>query len=196
MGQQLQFPVIVTYKYACDIRVIRMLRQRGSGNSTTQIARKLNEQHGEVWMKNTIHYLTDAKEFVDANASGLITKPNFDKPPMMTPVPKYQWLLHIYGRDVMTRIDQVKASITSIFGEVLKMDSTKKVNRYWEEMLKLKIYCRQPVCMFKIDSVLNRPNFVVSGREKVGRKGCWYGDLVFQCWKSIRPSIDECADRK
>ncbi|KAG1664134.1 hypothetical protein GQR58_019951 [Nymphon striatum] len=88
MGQQLQFPVIVTYKYACDIRVIRLLRQRGMGNSTAQMEKKLTEQHGEVWMKNAILYLTHAKEFIDASAKGLIVKPHFDYPPVMTPIVK------------------------------------------------------------------------------------------------------------
>ena len=34
----------------------------------------------------------------------------------------------VYGQDILSRLDHIKASITSIFGSILKMDSTKKVN--------------------------------------------------------------------
>ncbi|KAG1647747.1 hypothetical protein GQR58_030363 [Nymphon striatum] len=47
--------------------------------------------------------------------------------PVMPPVPKAKWLLYIYSRDVWSRLDEVKAVITSTFGEVLKMDSTKQL---------------------------------------------------------------------
>ena len=34
-GHQLKFPVLITYQYACDVKVIRLLRQRSLGNSST-----------------------------------------------------------------------------------------------------------------------------------------------------------------
>ena len=45
----------------------------------------------------------------------------------MTLVPKGPWFLAVYVRDVLSRLDEVKAKITSTFGSVLKMESTKKV---------------------------------------------------------------------
>jgi hypothetical protein len=129
IGHQRQFPVVLTHQYACDVKVIRMLRQRGLGNGTTMMYKKLCEQHGEIWLKKTSHYLTDAKAFKDATKSGLINLPSFQEPPSHPPVPSPKWLFHIYGRDVMARLQEVKASITSIFGNVLKMDSTKKVTK-------------------------------------------------------------------
>lgn len=47
--------------------------------------------------------------------------------PSMQPVPSAPWFLAVFVRDVMTRLDEVKAKITSTFGTVLKLDSTKKV---------------------------------------------------------------------
>jgi hypothetical protein len=138
IGQQLQFPVILTYQNACDVKVIRLLRQRGLGNSTTQVQKKLSEQHSEAWLQRVAHYLTEAKAFMDAHGSGLIDQVNFEEPPPMRPVLTPAWLLHIYGRDVMTRVDEVKATITSVFGEVLKVDSTKKVN---DPVLKIQLEC-------------------------------------------------------
>ena len=34
IGHQLQFPVLITHKYACDVKVVRLLRTRGAGNSS------------------------------------------------------------------------------------------------------------------------------------------------------------------
>ena len=47
----------------------------------------------------------------------------------MPPVPTPVWLLTVYSYDVLSRLDEVKARVTSIFGSILKMDSTKKVMR-------------------------------------------------------------------
>ncbi|KAB5528392.1 hypothetical protein PHYPO_G00139700 [Pangasianodon hypophthalmus] len=51
------FGVILTYKYACDIRVIRLLRERTLGNSPTRLARQLKENHGEEWLHHLAHYM-------------------------------------------------------------------------------------------------------------------------------------------
>ncbi|KAM6906791.1 uncharacterized protein PEZ65_017941 [Lycodopsis pacificus] len=47
----------------------------------------------------------------------------------MPPLPSPVWLLTVYGYDVLTRLDEYKARITSTFGSILKMDSTKKVTK-------------------------------------------------------------------
>ena len=46
----------------------------------------------------------------------------------MQRVPSSRWLLSVYAQDILQRLPEVKAKITSIFGNILKMDSTKKVN--------------------------------------------------------------------
>ena len=127
VGHKRQFPIIITYNYASDMRVVRLLRQRGTGNSSTQLQKKLNEQHNEVWLQQTTHYLTDCQTFVQASKKKLVLPQGFEDPPTRPPVPKPAWLLTVYCRDVLTRLEEVKASITSTFGTVLKIDSTKKV---------------------------------------------------------------------
>lgn len=47
--------------------------------------------------------------------------------PPMQPVPKPAWFLALYIRDVVGGIEETKAQLTSTFGTILKMDSTKKV---------------------------------------------------------------------
>ena len=127
MGHRLQFTALLMYHYACDARVIRLLRQRGLGNSASQLQKKLEEQHSERWLSKTIHYLNDCQYFKEAANSGLLTPPQFEDPLKFTQLPTYKWFLTVYVQDILPRIEEIKASVTSTFGSILKMDSTKKV---------------------------------------------------------------------
>lgn len=129
ISHRLQFPCILTSKLACDMAVVRLQRQRGLGNSSSQMQKQLEEQHSENWMLKVVQYLTDCQSFRKAVTAGLVMPMSFEKPPAMLPVPKHRWLMQVYAQDVLQRLDEIKASITSRFGRVLKMDSTKKVAR-------------------------------------------------------------------
>ncbi|MCJ8732679.1 hypothetical protein PDJAM_G00214140 [Pangasius djambal] len=59
------FRVILTYKYACDIHVICLLRERTLGNSPTRLARQLKENHGEEWLHHLAHYMEECAVFAD-----------------------------------------------------------------------------------------------------------------------------------
>ena len=124
---QLQFPVLLTYQYACDVRVIRLLRQRGLGNSSTQLQKKLNEEHSEKYLQQSAQYLTECKYFSRPSRIGLTSTIQFKEPPQFNAVPKYKWFLTVYAQDILSRMDFIKSSITSTFGRILKMDSTKKI---------------------------------------------------------------------
>ena len=128
IGHQLQFPVLITHKYACDVKVIRLLRTRGAGNSSTQLFRKLEEEHEEAWLGRCAQYLSDCQAFTRAQSRGILTIRKPEEPPARTCVPKPSWLLTAYCQDVLSRMEEVKAQITSTFGKVLKIDSTKKVS--------------------------------------------------------------------
>lgn len=125
IGHRLQFPAIMMYQYACDFRVIRMLRQRGLGNGPMQLIRKLREQHSEAWLTKVALLMTHIKPFCSSDALGIQLPPL--EPPAMVAVPGHKWLLSVYCVDVLQRLPEVKAAITSTFGNILKMDSTKKV---------------------------------------------------------------------
>ncbi|CAM4568810.1 unnamed protein product [Leuciscus chuanchicus] len=126
MGHRSQFPALLTYRYSCDNRVVRMMRERTLGNSVTQLYTKLMEQHSEAWTQRVLQYLTACEPFT---RSSLVQPPVFAEPPLLPALPKPKWLLAVYARDVLGRLDEVKAKITSVFGCVLKMDSTKKVTK-------------------------------------------------------------------
>ncbi|AWP12529.1 Hypothetical protein SMAX5B_015351 [Scophthalmus maximus] len=49
----------------------------------------------------------------------------------MRPVPKHRWLMQVYAQDVLQRLDEVKAAITSQYGRILKWIRPKR----WLESL-------------------------------------------------------------
>ncbi|KAM8822470.1 uncharacterized protein AB9W97_004889 [Spinachia spinachia] len=120
-----QFPAVLTYKLSCDMRVVIQLRSRTLGNSATQLYNTLREQHSDAWMRKAIQYLGVCEQFLAlCSARGQIPPP-----PQMPPVPSPVWLLTVYSYDVLARLEEYKARITSTFGSILKMDSTKKVTK-------------------------------------------------------------------
>mgnify|MGYP000055448152 CR=1 FL=1 len=129
IGHQLQFPLLLTYQYACDVRVIRLLRQRGLGNSSTQLQIKLNKEHSEKYLQQSPQYLTECKYLSRASTIGLTSTIQFKEPPQFNAVPKYKWFLTVYVQDLLNRMDFIKSSITSTFGRILKMNSPKKIVR-------------------------------------------------------------------
>ena len=55
----------------------------------------------------------------------------YEQPPAFCVPPGAAWFLSMYVRDVWSRLPLLKATITSTYGVILKMDSTKKVTRIW-----------------------------------------------------------------
>ncbi len=105
--------------------MIRFLRERTLGNSPSRLVRQLRENHSEEWLKRVCRYLGACSDFA---VQPSLHPVKFQDPPKPVAVPSHRWMLAVYGRDILSRIDQIKASITSTFGSILKMDSTKKVN--------------------------------------------------------------------
>ena len=101
-----------------------MLRERGVGNSVNQLAKKIREQHSENWLNCTAQYLTACEPFVK---SGFYPGAAIKPVPPFQDLPRPQWLMTVCIRDVFQRMDEVKAKVTSTYGSILKMDSTKKV---------------------------------------------------------------------
>ena len=64
---------------------------------------------------------------MQASKRQLVLAPKFDEPPPLPTLPKAGWLLTVSCREVLSWLEEVKAYITSTFGGLLKIDSTKKV---------------------------------------------------------------------
>ncbi|KAF6715539.1 hypothetical protein FQA47_016413 [Oryzias melastigma] len=121
-----EFRVILTRRYACDIRVIRLLRERGLGNSSARLIAQLKENHSEEWLQRVSRYTSECAAFM---ASQSLLPLHFQEPPKPPVVPSYKWLLVVYSRDILNRFEDIKANITSTYGSILKMDSTRKITK-------------------------------------------------------------------
>ncbi|XP_037829912.1 uncharacterized protein LOC119616758 [Kryptolebias marmoratus] len=118
--------VTETLRYACDIWVIRIIRDRTQGNSSARLLKQLKENHGEEWLNRLGHYLEECANFVNQPSLSPVV---CQEPPEPAVVPTDRWLSSVYGRDILSCIDHIKASITSTFGTILKLDCTKKITK-------------------------------------------------------------------
>lgn len=124
---QSEFPAVQTYQSACDNTVMEMLRGRTLGNSPTALQQRIHEIHSECHLRSCLSYLDDCRRY--KNYCVLYGKPvpQFDDPmPFRSPL-SARWLLGCYVRDVYARMPLIQASLTTTSGDILKMDSTKKV---------------------------------------------------------------------
>ncbi|XP_061916760.1 uncharacterized protein LOC133658582 [Entelurus aequoreus] len=124
-ANQAEFPAILTYKSSCDKKVIWQMQARTLGNSATRLRSNLIMEHSREWQTRAIGYLEVMDRFCAVSSSLL---PGACIPPMR-PLPSVSWLLSVYVREVLPRMEHTKARITSIFGSILKMDSTKKMTK-------------------------------------------------------------------
>lgn len=91
------------------------------GQQRISAAKKVTEQHKEVWLLWIVHYLTNCKTFLEAGRQQLVTLNKFDDLPSCIKFPKTGWLLTVYCLHVLLRIQQVKPLIsTQYFGQILK----------------------------------------------------------------------------
>ncbi|XP_051780334.1 uncharacterized protein LOC127527010 [Erpetoichthys calabaricus] len=102
------------------------MHERTLGNGASRLRRYLLEEHTRSWLTRSKKFMFAVTKFITSGAEPSTT-PRL--PPRMTPVPSAKWLLSIYARKVASRLEETKARITSIFGSILKMDSTKKVTK-------------------------------------------------------------------
>ncbi|KAI7807662.1 hypothetical protein IRJ41_008259 [Triplophysa rosa] len=118
LAHRSEFRVILT--------LLRLLRERGMGNGPVRIIGQLRENHSEEWLKSVARYTSECVAFLDNPGLNPL---HFQEPPPLAPVPRYKWLLTVYSQDILNRLHHIKASITSTYGSILKMDSTKKITK-------------------------------------------------------------------
>ena len=121
------FPIFLTWKFACDQSVVCLMRSRTLGNSPTAVCNDIHELQTEEWMRKFIVYLSDCQchqqslKRLNCQSITYVTPPIYKSPQMA------KWFLATYIRDVWSRLSYLKASITSVYGAILKIDSTKKI---------------------------------------------------------------------
>ncbi|XP_061879476.1 uncharacterized protein LOC133631310 [Entelurus aequoreus] len=124
-AKQAEFPAILTYKSSCDKKVIWQMQARTQGNSATRLRSHLVAEHSREWQTRALGYLEVMDRFRSVCSFPL---PRACIPPMR-PLPSVSWLLSVYVREVLPRMEHTKARITSTFGSILKIDSTKKMTK-------------------------------------------------------------------
>ncbi|XP_047220673.1 uncharacterized protein LOC124869130 isoform X3 [Girardinichthys multiradiatus] len=122
-SHQMLFPAELAYRLSCDKKVLSQMKGRTLGNSANRLHSFLVENHTEEWMTRCLLYLETCGKF---QVAGIHLAPTAH-PPRMQPVPTSRWLLFTYARETFSRMEELQASVTSVFGSILKMDSTKKV---------------------------------------------------------------------
>ena len=128
-GVRNKFPVILTYKYACDVSVISLLRSRTLGNSPSALQNNICELHSEEWMRKCVSYLSACKQHRAAARTFGQPPVEYQKEQQLKNPPSARWFLACYVRDVYNRLDHLKAVTTAVYGRVLKIDSTKKITK-------------------------------------------------------------------
>ena len=124
----LNFPAVLTSKYACDKSIISLMKSRTIGNSSHALKNTLHEIHSEHWMKLGLDYMSSCKQF-KAQVKFEKKDAKFIPFPSFRALPTPAWLLSVYVRDVWSRLDSCKSQVTSMFGDILKIDSNKKMLR-------------------------------------------------------------------
>ena len=121
-----RFPAILTYKCACDMALASLLRARTMGNSPTALRMNFLEVYSEEWFKKQLMYLGDCARLKSRQDLGL---PPIEYPeaPAFPFFPTAQWYLVVYVRDVWSRLPSLLTSLTSTYGCILKIDSSKKI---------------------------------------------------------------------
>ncbi|XP_053089512.1 uncharacterized protein LOC128318157 [Pangasianodon hypophthalmus] len=88
------------------LAVIHLLRERTLGNSPTRlVAKQLKENHGEEWLHHLAHYMEECAVFADRPSFLPVA---FQEPPEPIEVPTSKWLLTVYGKDIISRLDHIK----------------------------------------------------------------------------------------
>ncbi|GFR92966.1 hypothetical protein ElyMa_000880800 [Elysia marginata] len=124
-AQRLMFPAVLSYKLALDSSIVDEMRDRALGNTPTMLQRKLQEAHYKKYVATVIRYQVTLGKFAAQFVGRTVSAAK--APPPYRPVPTARWLLDVYVSDVHSRLDELKAKVTSTFGTILKMDSTKRV---------------------------------------------------------------------
>ena len=128
-GVRGRFSAILTRKYAADKAVVSLLRARTLGNSPTALASNLQEAHSGEWLQKTLSYLSDCEHHKKGAQTFHYPVPLYRAAPSFPTFSGARWFLSVYVRDVWSRLPALLAAATSVYGSILKIDSTKKITK-------------------------------------------------------------------
>ena len=99
-----------------------------AGNSSSYPRQSLEEIHSEEWGRRALQYLSDCE--LHKRGSRLVTTVTvYRPPPAYRPVPLAQWFETAHGNEIVQHVQEMQGVITSTYGRILKLDSTKKITK-------------------------------------------------------------------
>ena len=131
---RVRFPVLLTRKFASDIGVVNLMRSRTPGNSSTSLWNDVREMHSEEWIRRAVVYKSDCERHKNSRKRLALPEVTYTALSVFHTPPGCKWFLATFIRDVWSRLPALKSRITSVYGSILKIDSTKKIT------LKLQVY--------------------------------------------------------
>ena len=126
-GLRARFPAVLTWQKACDQAIVSLMRSRTLGNSSSALRSRINELHSDDFLRRQLMYLGDCERHKRGRITLSQEIPEYLPAPLFVPVPSAKWLLSVYVQDVYRRMNVIKASLSSVFGQILKIDGTKKI---------------------------------------------------------------------
>ncbi|XP_016321228.1 uncharacterized protein LOC107672516 [Sinocyclocheilus anshuiensis] len=123
-----KFPAVLTTHLVLDRKCVTMLKPRTAGNSSSYLQQALEEIHSEEWARRTIDYLTDCE--LHKNRCALTQlEVVYEQPPPFCPLPLAWAVSNHCANEILSHLDELKGVITSTYGSILKLDSTKKITK-------------------------------------------------------------------
>uniref|UniRef100_A0AAV2J8M9 DUF6729 domain-containing protein n=1 Tax=Knipowitschia caucasica TaxID=637954 RepID=A0AAV2J8M9_KNICA len=122
------FPAVLTTHLALDRKCMTFLKPRTSGNSSSYFQAAIEEVHSEEWARQAIRYLSDCESH-QKMATFVPSAAAYPPPLPFRPLLFAQWFETVHSNDILSHVEEMKGVITSTYGRILKMDSTKKVTK-------------------------------------------------------------------
>ncbi|XP_067281466.1 uncharacterized protein [Pseudorasbora parva] len=124
-----KFPAVLTTQLALDRRCVTLLKPRTAGNSSSFLQQALEEVHSEEWARRSSDGdLTDC-EFHKERCALTQTEVVYQQPPPFCPLPLAQCFETVHANEIVSHLEELKGVITSTDGNILKLDSTKKITK-------------------------------------------------------------------
>ncbi|CAB1440818.1 unnamed protein product [Pleuronectes platessa] len=124
-----KFPAVFTTQHALDRKCVTFLKPRTVGNSSSYMQQALEEVHSEEWGRRTVEYLSDCTLHSRRTALTQYEPVAYEQPPTYRTLPLAQWFERVHANEILGHLDEMKGVITSTYGRILKLDSTKKITK-------------------------------------------------------------------
>ncbi|XP_038071853.1 uncharacterized protein LOC119740580 [Patiria miniata] len=125
-AHQAFFPAVLTARRGVDKNVVQLLRDRTEGNTMSKVWRQIQENHCEDYLNRKDMYTTLL--YTLAKPGGIVSAlgHQFKRPPERHELPSPRLLRHAFLLEEANHVQDYRTQVLSIFGRVLKFDSTKK----------------------------------------------------------------------